>query len=170
MLRSPLRRKGRSACPDHGIGRDSDPSPCMGRVAACCGASGIPCDYRSVVACRIPSGCCRYAGRTRPLHWSVSGAVLTNLPHRPQIAEAIGAQPDQSDQTTSQTSPLLVLSVALCAAYSPTGELSRRVRVRLTSCDLLYACRDRQTYQRSIESNYELLRAPVPLSSPGSGH
>ena len=76
---------------------------------------------------------------------------VMNLPHMPQIAVSFGARPDQADQTTSQTSPLLVLSVAPCAAYSPTGELSRRVRVRLTSCDLLYACRDRQTYLRSIE-------------------
>ena len=134
-------------------------------------ASGIPCDYRFVVACRIHSGYCRYAGRTRPLHWSASDAALLESwrtpPHRPQIAEAIGAQPDQ---TTSRTSPLLVLSVAPCAAYSPTGELSSRVRVRLTSCDLLYACRDRQTYQRSIEKHHEPIRAPVSPRVPGQGH
>ena len=58
-----------------------------------------------------------------------------------------------ADQTTSQTSPLLVLSAALCAAYSLTGESSRRVRACLTLCDPLCACRDRQTYQRSIEKH-----------------
>ena len=76
-------------------------------------------------------------------------------------------------RTTSRTSllfPLLVLSVAPCAAYSPTGELSSRVRVRLTSCDLLYACRDRQTYQRSIEKHHEPIRAPVSPRVPGQGH
>ena len=50
-----------------------------------------------------------------------------------------------ADQATSQTSPLLVLSAALCAAYSPTGESLRRVRACLTLSDLPCACRDRQT-------------------------
>ena len=100
--------------------------------------------------------------RILPLRWSDKTVtlvcvrrrpvgVLTNPPHRPQIAEAIGAQQCITTSRTSRLCPLLVLSVAPCAAYSPTGELSRRVRVRLTSCDLLYACRDRQTYLRSIE-------------------
>ena len=65
---------------------------------------------------------------------------VMNLPHMPQIAVSFGARPDQADQTTSQTSPLLVLSAALCAAYSLTGESSRRVRACLTLCDLPCVC------------------------------
>ena len=52
-----------------------------------------------------------------------------------------------------------MLSAALCAAYSPTGESARRVCACLTLCDSLCVCRVRQTHQidrsKSIMSYYE---------------